>query len=363
MTLMIPGPCQLRPEELAILGRPVQAHYGPAWAARYHATMASLGRLLGAAVVHLLPGSGTAALEAALVNLLRPGQRVVVPDTGYFGRRLAALAAAHRIAARLLPVPAGQPADPDWVARHLHQADGVLVVHVETSTGVRHPVAEIASAARAAGAVCVVDAIASAGGEHLDVGAMGIDAAVTASQKGLGAAPGLGIVALDEQGHARVRASRPRTWYLDLTRWEQARVDDADWEPHPVTMPSNLVEVLASSVERILGEGLAAWIGERAELARYLRGRLGELGLPVVAPDAHCANLVTVARCADADRVADHVLRHHGILVARGLAPLAHGVLRVGLVGGTASVEMVDRLAAALGSALTAPSGGGEGPV
>jgi alanine-glyoxylate transaminase/serine-glyoxylate transaminase/serine-pyruvate transaminase len=348
--LMIPGPCQLHPQEMTVLAEQVQPHYGPDWAARYHGTLAALGQLLGAHRVHLLPGSGTAALEAAIINLFQPGHRVVVPDTGYFGRRLAAIASAHAIQTQLLPIPPDRPIDPLLVSDRLRGADGILVVHVETSTGVRHPVADIARAARAAGAVCLVDAIASAGGERLDLNAMGIDAAVTASQKGLGAAPGLGVIALDAHGHERVHARHPRTWYFDLNLWEKARIEDP-WEPHPVTMPTTLVNVLASSVHRILRHGVADWVDQRAQLARYLRSRLAELGLCGVAPEPHAANLVTVVRCADAEHVAEHMLRYAGILVARGLAPYERSVLRIGLVGCTATHQMVDRLADAVADA------------
>jgi len=114
--LMIPGPCQLHPHDLELLGGQVEPHYGPAWSARHEAVLAGLRRLLGAPHTYLVPGSGTCSLDAALFNLFEPGHRVAVPDTGCFGRRLVAMARAHELEVVQVPVRPGHPADPRRVA-------------------------------------------------------------------------------------------------------------------------------------------------------------------------------------------------------------------------------------------------------
>ncbi|MEO3780396.1 aminotransferase class V-fold PLP-dependent enzyme [Micromonospora sp. B11E3] len=343
--LMIPGPGALHDDALEILGSPLLAHYGGDWP-RIHADLVdAVGALLGCTGPYLLPGTGSAALDAALFNLFEPGQRVVVPDTGYFGARLVDMARAHRLDVVRVPVPVGDPVPLDPVADALSRgAHGLLCVHVETSTGVRHPVAELAALAGPDVAV-VVDGIASAGGEALGVDDLGADLVVTASQKGLDGPPGIGILAPSARGRARI-AARPdpcRSWYFDLRRWEEHRAHDPA-EPHPVTMPTTALIALLTRVREALRTGLPERVRRRAALARRCREGLARLGHRPVPADGHEANLVVVAWAADPDGLADRVLRRAGIMVARGLGPTEGRAVRVGLVGRNATERMVDRL-------------------
>ncbi|MFE0028544.1 pyridoxal-phosphate-dependent aminotransferase family protein [Amycolatopsis sp. NPDC059021] len=340
--LMIPGPCRLPPRELAVLGRQIQPHYGPEWTADFATVHEDLALLLGADRTYLLPGSGSAGLDAAFFNLFEPGQRVAVVDSGYFGSRLVAIARAHGLDVRVVPCEPGQPVDPARV--DLGGCDGLVVTHVETATAVRHPIEELARLAHASGAVLLVDAIAAAGGEHIDMRAMGVDALVSASQKGLGGAPGLAVVALTEPGKQRIdaRSVRPPTWYLDLARWEHAAAED-DWEPTPVTMPTSLVHVLASSVRRIHAAGRENWVAERAALRAECRDGLRRLGFGVVADDEHAANLVVVARHPRADELCDRLL-DAGVMIAGGLEPFAGETFRIGLVGTAANRRLTETL-------------------
>lgn len=344
--LMIPGPGELDDCALLLAGRQPHAHYGPRWASLHGQLLADLGSLLGSPHVYVIPGSGSAALDAALFNLFEPGQQVVVPDTGYFGRRLLAMAATHGLRAKAVHVAPGQPADPGLVARAARGGAGVLMVHVETSTGVRHPIAEIARAAGDVGACCLVDGIASVGGELLDVEAMGLAGAVTASQKGLGAPPGLGIIALSTAGWERTyaRSCRPPSWYFDLRNWDEARAESPDWEPHPVTMPSSLVLPLASRAQVLLGTGLGTVVAARYALAQACRAGLEEIGLRPVAGPEHQANLVVVAHAGRAPiELIQQVQARSGIQIAAGLPPLVDAI-RVGLVGRNARPVLVTRL-------------------
>lgn len=346
---MIPGPGALHDEALAALGSPLLAHYGGDWP-RIHADLVdAVGALLGSPGPYLLPGTGSAALDAALFNLFEPGQRVVVPDTGYFGDRLIDMARAHRLEVAVVPVATGLPVAPDRLADALAGgADGLLCVHVETSTGVRHPVAELVALAGPDVAV-VVDGIAAAGGEDFTVDGLGADIYVTASQKGLDGPPGIGILAPSARGRERLaaRAGRCQSWYFDLLRWDRHRAQDA-WEPHPVTMPTTALIALLAGVREILRVGRPAWVARRAALAARLRDGLARRGLQPVADAGYQANLVVAAWADDADALADRVLHKAGIMVARGLGPTDGRAIRVGLVGRNATEEMVDRLLAAL---------------
>lgn len=344
--LMIAGPGPIHEEERAIMGRQVIAHYGDVWVELHGAMLARLGELLGAAdTPYVIPGTGTTCLDAAYFNLFEPGQKVVVCDTGFFGTRTRELADAHRLESVVVPVDVGAPIDPEAVRDAAEGADGIVTVHVETATGVRHPIEEIAQVATEVGAVYMVDGIASAGGELVDVDAMGIDAFVTGTQKGLETPPGLGIVALGPNGRARVeaRSRRPESWYLDLKTWDRYRDEWGAWHPHPVTMPTNLVLALASSVRRITEAGLEAWVARRADLAKRCREGLRDLGLGPIPAPGYEANLVVAAWADDPTSIIKHLL-DNGIMISGGLDPTQGKAIRVGLMGETASDEMVDRV-------------------
>ena len=341
--LMIPGPAELHPDDLAVLAEQTVPHYGDRWAPFFRGLLDDVAHLLDAETAYILPGSGTAGIEIAVANLFTAGDRVVVPDTGYFAGRVAEVAEALRLRVNLAPVPLGAPVDPDDL--DLAGADGLLAVHVDSTTGIRHPVEDMARRARAAGVTFVVDAVASAGGERLRLRESGIDAVVTASQKGFAAPPGLAIVAFDGPGRERAGSHRPRSWFFDLTRWQEAR-DKDEWEPHPVTMPTAVVRALAASVARIAAVGVDSWIADRHALAGYLRLRLRAAGFDVFAPEGHAANLVTVVPCDDPDLYARRAIRH-GLMIGRGLPPLA-GAVRIGLLGETATTASVDRIVRAL---------------
>jgi alanine-glyoxylate transaminase/serine-glyoxylate transaminase/serine-pyruvate transaminase len=352
--LMIAGPGELNEDDLQALGHQVIAHYGDLWTQIHRETLELLEEVLGAEQPYLIPGTGTTSLDAAVLNLFEAGQRVVVANTGFFGVRLMELARCHHLEVIEVPVEVGKPADPQRISDALESADGVLTVHVETATGVRHPIEDIAEVARAAGAVYMVDGIASVGGELADVEAMGIDALVTATQKGLEAAPGLGVLALSRRGRERVaaRSASPESWYLDLGVWDKYRREWESWHPHPVTMPTNLVLALNSSLRRILEVGLESWVARRAELAKRCREGLRNLGLEPVPEAGVEANLVVAAWTDDPATIQKHLLEHEGIMISGGLEPTMGRAIRVGLMGRTATEDMVDRVLRGVEGAL-----------
>ncbi|MPZ70750.1 MAG: aminotransferase class V-fold PLP-dependent enzyme [Actinobacteria bacterium] len=353
--LMIAGPGELHEEDLEIMGRQVIAHYGDLWTKLHEQTIGQLARILGCRdLPYLIPGTGTACLDAAVANLFEAGQRVVVAQTGFFGTRLTQIAHAHGLDVIDLEVEVGAPIDATRVFEAAQKADGVLTVHVETATGVRHSIEEIARAASDAGAVYVVDGIASVGGEYLKVDQWGIDAVVTGTQKGLEAPPGYGILALSPGGRARLdaRESRPAAFYLDLKTWDQYRDDWGAWHPHPVTMPTNLTLALGSSMARILEEGLETWIDRRHALAMRCREGLAALGLEPIPARGFGANLV-VAHWADDPALIQKHLLAKGIMISGGLDPTMGKAIRVGLMGRTATDAMVDRMLDGVKEALS----------
>jgi alanine-glyoxylate transaminase/serine-glyoxylate transaminase/serine-pyruvate transaminase len=230
----------------------------------------------------------------------------------------------------------------------------VITVHVETATGIRHPIEDIARMCHERGLVYFVDGIASVGGEHVNVDELGLHGLATASQKGLEAPPGFGILALSPRGKERVaaRSERPPSWYLDLHTWDWYRREWGAWHPSPVTMPSNLTVALASSLKRINELGIDAWVEQRASLAKRLRSGLMDLGLRPVAPEGYGANLVVASWADDPAAIMAHLQTAKGIAISGGLPPTAGKAVRVGLMGRTATEEMVDRVIDGISEAL-----------
>src|SRR5438477_5407944 len=162
--LMIAGPGQLYDEDLGVLGEQLIAHYGDIWVQLHGDTLNAVGRLVNCAdPPYVIPGTGTTCLDAAAMNLFEPGQTVVVARTGFFGERLHEVAEANGLNVVDVEVPLGDAADPTALnaAASKNKAAGVFVTHVDTSTGVRHPITEIARAAHDAGALSLVVGIAS----------------------------------------------------------------------------------------------------------------------------------------------------------------------------------------------------------
>lgn len=352
---MIAGPGELHEEDLDVLGHQVIAHYGDLWTSVHGDCVAALGKLLGASdPPYIVPGSGSVCLDAAVFNLFEPGQKVVVANTGFFGVRLMEIATAHRLEVVEFPLETGAPIDPAAIGAAAEGADGVLACHVDTTTGVRNPIEDIAEAVHSAGAICVVDGIGSVGGELCDVDAMKLDCVVTCSQKGLEAPPGIGVLALGEGGRERVeaRSRRPETFYLDLKRWDWYRKEWGNWHPHPVTMPTNVVLALYSSIRRIAESGIEPWVERRAALAQRCREGLVELGLEPVAQEGSGANLLVAMWAEDPQAIMSSLLAKHSIMISGGLPPLQGKSIRVGLMGRTATDAMVDRVLTGVAEAL-----------
>lgn len=352
--LMIPGPGPLHDEDLVVMGKQLIAHYGEVWVDIHSHILDSLKTLLNCAEPpYVMPGSGTTGLDAAVMNLFEPGQKVVIANTGFFGMRLMEIARASRLEVIEVPVEIGKPVDPDAIRDAARGTDGVLTVHVDTSTGVRHPIKEIAAAVKEAGTIYVVDGIASVGGELADVNGWGIDVLITGTQKGLEAPPGLVVVALGEGGRARLDSNKegPASWYMSFKTWDRYRDEWGAWHPHPVTVPTSLFLALASSLDRIMSTGLEKVVQKRADLAAYLRQGLVDLGLTIVPEKGHEANLVVAAYAEDSTSIVKHLL-DQGIMISGGLVPLRGKTIRVGLMGKTATREMVDRVLKGIGEAV-----------
>lgn len=356
--LMIPGPIGVSDQVLECMGSPVQAHYGPKWVKVHNETVSLLQRVVHTqGDVYIIPGSGSAGLEAGLGSLISPGSVAIVGSNGFFGERLATIA--RLLGAEVVIVEAswGQPlvaSDFADALRNHPDAATVAVVHLETSTGVLNPVADIAREVKAKGVPLLVDAISSAGGVELRMDEWGVDVCVMASQKSLGAPPGLVLVAVGSDAWEAIekRPNRNHGWYLNLEVWRQFAVDWADWHPFPVTMATSLVLALRSSLGSLLKDGLAARIAHYQALADQLRNGLEDLGLRQVPAPQYAAPVITAAfgppGIDDTGEIVSYLAEDHHIKIAGGMGQFKGRIIRIGHMGEMVSSADITLVLAAL---------------
>ncbi len=360
---MGPGPSEVHPRTLRAMAAPPVGHLDPAFLDVMDETQELLRYVLQTDNKWTIPvsGTGSAAMEAAIGNLTRPGDTVLVPSNGYFGGRMAAMVRRAGGDPVRVDAPWGEPLDPDDVQAAFaeHDPDLFGFVHAETSTGVRQPdVPALTDIAHDNDALVVADVVTSLGGVEFRMDDWGVDAAYSAGQKCLSCPPGASPLSLNHAAMERVqsREERPRSWYLDLTLLDDYWGEERAYHH---TAPVSNVYALRESLRLVAEEGLEDRWARHERVAGALREGLAAMGLaPVAEPDWWLPSLNT-ARLPEAAHVEpgdviDRMLEEHGIEIAGGLGDLAGEVLRVGCMGHGATPDNVTALVAALGDSLLA---------
>lgn len=340
--LFIPGPCEVDEEVLAAMAQPTPRHYGPEWMRVYREVMHLLKQVFQTQNdLFLIPGAGSAALDMALGSLLREGETVVVGNNGFFGERLGAIAQAHGLRVVWLTAPQGRPLDPDDLRKVLEkepEARAVAVVHHETATTVLNPLRELAAVANERGVPIITDAISSLGGVPLPVDEWNIDVCVTVANKCLECPPALAFVSVSRRAWEWVDRDRGAAhgWYLNLRTWREYARKWSDWHPYPVTLPTNNILALQSSLQRILAEGLEAHYERYRQAAQAVRQGLGAVGFEMLVEESFASPIATAVKARPefkVDELARYLAQEHGILISGGIGPLRGKIFRVGHMG------------------------------
>jgi alanine-glyoxylate transaminase/serine-glyoxylate transaminase/serine-pyruvate transaminase len=355
--LLGPGPSNVHPRVLRAMAQPLVGHLDPAFLALLDDVQAALRRLFGTENPFTLPlsATGSAGMEACLVNLLEPGDDIVVGVAGVFGERMSEVA--RRAGARVSQVETepGTPLDPDAMADAIARVRPRVVgfVHAETSTGVCQPVEAIAGAARNAGAFVVLDCVTSLAGLPLTLDAWGVDAAYSGTQKCLSCPPGLSPVSFSERAVAHVRARKTpvQSWFLDVGLL--AGYFGGERVYHH-TAPVTAILGLAEGLRLVEEEGMEARAARHRSAAEQLIEGTRPLGFePLVDADYRLPMLTTLRLPERVTQLGEAALRRslldrYGIEVGGGLGKLAGRIWRVGLMGENARVINVEALLFAL---------------
>lgn len=341
--LRIPGPTVVPPHVLAAMAHEMIPHRGPA-----------MTRLLGgivekAKVVHetrasvvVWPGTGSAGWEAAIVNLLSPGDRVVATVCGDFGRRFARVGARFGLDVRTVEVASGEAITVEGFARAVSDAGSVkavFITHNETSTGVTNPLHELAKIARAAGALVIVDAVSSAGAMPVRVDDWDLDWVLSGSQKAWMCPPGLMISAVSDRAVAATRSSGYKRFFWDLDTMLTAVAAGST----ATTAPVSLLYALDAALDMMMAEGLEQVYQRHARLAEQTRRGLAEAGLTLFAQHASASASLTAFRPPagmSAKALRDRVRERSGIEIAIGQSDIADQVNRIGHMGWVAWPEI-----------------------
>jgi alanine-glyoxylate transaminase/serine-glyoxylate transaminase/serine-pyruvate transaminase len=357
--LLGPGPSEVYPSVLEQMSRPLLGHLDPVFLQLMDQIRHFLKQTFETEnkLTLAMSGTGSSGMETVFVNLIEPGEKVIICINGVFGGRMADVAG--RAGANVIRIEQdwGHVFQPEQIDAALNQhPDAVLVaiVHAETSTGARQPLEEIARIVRSHDKLLVVDTVTSLGGISVGVDRVGIDAAYSGTQKCLSAPPGLSPVTFGERAVEKLnrRKTKVQSWYLDLTMiqnyWGEERF-------YHHTAPISMSYALHEALRQLLNDGLEASFRRHRLNGRALQSALEAMGLKLVVEEAYrLPMLTTVYVPADVEdvQIRQALLEDHGIEIGGGLGPFKGKAWRIGLMGYGAKRENVLRVLAALEDVL-----------
>ncbi len=353
---MGPGPSNPYPEVVSAFTRPLLGHLDPEFLEILDETCGRLRTVYRTSNSLTLPvsGTGSAGMEAAFVNVVGPGDVVVVGVNGLFGERMCEVAARLGAVVVRVDAPWGEPLDPEALMAAHPSPAVIAVVHAETSTGVRN---DIEGLARHKGdALLLVDSVTSLGGIPFEADRWEIDLAYSGTQKCLGVPPGLSPLTVAPRARARLK-ERPSSWYFDLGLIARYVEGDGGRTYHH-TAPVSMVFALHAGLGAVLEEGLEAAWARHSACGHALQTGLEKLGFELVAPADHRLPQLTTVWVGDdlggmsEAEVRAALLHRYGIEIGAGVGAMAGKAWRIGCMGHTARPRNVELLLGALEEVL-----------
>jgi alanine-glyoxylate transaminase / serine-glyoxylate transaminase / serine-pyruvate transaminase len=350
--LMIPGPIEFTPEVLRAMGMATASHVAPNFIDAFGQALERMRQVFLApnGQPFVVAGSGTLAMDMAAANLIEPGDRALVVNTGYFSDRFASILRRYGAeVTQVSPLGVGQVPDPAEVEAALGQ-DGyklMTITHVDTSTAVAADVETLAALGRQHGTLVVVDGVCSVAGEEMRQEAWGIDLALTASQKAIGVPPGLALVVAGPRAmDAFYRRKEPvGSYYSDWSLWLPImEAYEARRAGYFGTPPVNLISALNVSLGQILAEGMDARFARHLRLSEALKAAIVALGMKQV-PVHHdrAANTLTAPYYPEGiDASLLGLISEEGVILAGGLYPAIKAqYFRIGHMGAVNATDIL----------------------
>ncbi len=357
-----PGPTNVPVSVLEALAQPTIGHLDPAFLGIMDEVSERLRQCFQTTnpLTFVLSAPGSIGMETSFVNLVEPGDKVVVCINGVFGGRMVDIC--ERLGAEVIPLQFewGTPVDPDALDDTLKKNGGVSVVafvHAETSTGVRSDAAALAAVAKRHGCLSVADCVTSLAGVELDIDGWGIDVAYSGSQKCLSCVPGLSPITFSPAAVAKIKArtSKAASWFCDLSLLMSYYESGEKTRAYHHTAPVNSLYAINEALRLVVDETLAVRWQRHAAAAQMLYSALEAAGLEmIVDPDCRLAplTLVRIPKGVDDAAVRSHLLTERNIELGGGLGKFAGEAWRVGLMGDNGTEARAKFIADAIVAAL-----------
>lgn len=351
LTLMIPGPTPVPEKVLQALGKHPIGHRSKEFQALVRATTAKLKWLHQTQNdVLTITGSGTAAMEAGIINTLSRGDKVLCGDNGKFGERWVKVAKAYGLKVDVVKAKWGSPLNPKDFQKTLledtnKQIKAVILTHSETSTGVINDLQTISQLVQTHGeAITIADCVTSLGACNVPMDEWGLDVVASGSQKGYMIPPGLSFVAMSDRAWAAQKKSDLPKFYLDLEMYRKTLVNDSN----PFTPAVNLYFGLEAALEMMQEEGLHAIFTRHNRLREATQAGMKAIGLELFADKSHGSPAITAVapENIDAEQIRKHVKDKFDILLAGGQDHLKGKIFRIGHLGFVSDRDVLTAVAA-----------------
>ncbi len=349
--LRTPGPTPIPNGISEVMSAPMINHRGPEFDELIRKTTDQLKQVfLTKNDLLILTASGTGALEASLVNTLSPGDKVLAPSAGSFGDRFIDMAEAFGADVQRMDFEWGEPVEPGLVEQAL-KADpdikAVMITHNETSTGVTHPLEEIAHVAkRDFDKLLLVDAVSSLGCIPVQVDAWDCDLVGTASQKGFMIPPGLAFISISERGWEEQKTAKMPRFYFDLESAKQL----LERGQTPFTPNVAAMYGLSLALDMLLEEGMENVFGRHSEIAQFTRDSVRQLGLELLVNDEQFASdsvtAVKIPQGVDGPKLVDLMRTEKNVVLAGGQGKLTGKIFRIGHLGQTSKDDIEEVISA-----------------
>ncbi|NYT03854.1 MAG: alanine--glyoxylate aminotransferase family protein [Candidatus Methanofastidiosa archaeon] len=345
--LMIPGPIPVHPRVFRAMSMKIMPHRGEEFNKLFMEQSERMKKIFKTKNdVFIIAGSGTAAMDAAIANVVQPGDKVLCITSGKFGERFRDIVKAYKGAVIELKYEWGLPINTNDVKEALEKdpsIKAVTMVHNETSTGVRNPVAEIGKIVKNTKALLVVDTISSLGGDNIEVDNWGVDICASGSQKCIGLPPGMCFISVSQKAWDVIEKTDGTCYYLNLKKYKNNKYKA------PYTQPVSMTYGLKEALDIIDEYGFENWIKKHEKLAKATREAAKSIGLKLFPKDEKtCSNTVTSIMAPegiDGQELVKVMREKHGIIIAGGQDHLKGKIIRIGHMGSVSEKEIIVTMA------------------
>ncbi len=344
--LMIPGPTMLSKMVLEALSSQMCAHRTEAFGDYVYEIREDLKKVYQTEnEIHIISGSSTSGMDAAISSWISPGDKVIVPVYGKFSARFRQIIQSYGGQPLDIQLPWGQaPILPQIKSLYSGEVKAVAVVQNETSSGVRVDLSRIGDFLSDKDGLLIVDAVSSMGGDDIPVDEWKVDMCVAGTQKAFGCPPGLSMISVSEKAWGLMEDTSPRSYYLDLRRYRSR--DRRSKGQTPFTQSESLLFALRAALDEIMEEGVQARFERHRNMAQLARRRVTELGFELFPPleknYSRTLTAIKMPRSMSATEIQSRMDREHDIIVATGHEDYKENIIRIAHLGST-TLEDVNR--------------------